>query len=70
MNNTNDLLTFFAILERQAVSMAYGTMTVNVVLQEGSPKLETLNIVKSKRRKYNADNAPVVEISLTELVSR
>lgn len=46
------LLKFHAILETEVVQMGYGTLSVNVVLVNGEPKVETLNIVVNKSLKF------------------
>jgi hypothetical protein len=46
------LLTFFAFLEGQIDQMGWGTISGNILLINSVPKLETANIVKSKRTKY------------------
>jgi hypothetical protein len=51
----NNLLNFCAILEHQVDDLKYGTLTVNVILVNGVPKLETLNMVRIRRNKYFPD---------------
>jgi hypothetical protein len=43
---------FFEVLERQVNEIQYGNLSVNVILVNGVPKMETLNVVKSRRTKY------------------
>jgi len=49
------ITAFFAIVEREAQKMEYGTMTINVQVGEGLPIVQTINIVKSKRIRYKID---------------
>lgn len=67
--NEDEVLQFFAMLEKQVTEMGYGTVTVNVVVKEGAPQLETVNIVKSKRKKYNPEGLTAIEISVAELMA-
>lgn len=46
---------FHIILAKQVQSLEYGQMTVNVQVKDGLPILDTLNIVKSKRKRYKTD---------------
>jgi len=41
------------IIAHEVKQTPYGTITFNVVLQSGVARLETLNIVKNKRTRYN-----------------
>lgn len=46
-------LEFHTIVAREVQSLEYGQMTINVQLRGGVPVLTTLNIVKSKRKRYD-----------------
>jgi len=46
------VLELFAFLEGEVDKMGWGTLSGNVLLVNGVPKLETLNIVSSKRLKF------------------
>ena len=46
---------FFTIIEHEVQKMEYGTMTINVQVGQGLPITQTINIVKSKRRRYKID---------------
>jgi hypothetical protein len=48
----NKTLEFHAIVEKEAVSMEYGQMTVHVYLKNGIPVVETIQITKQKRIKF------------------
>lgn len=43
---------FHAIIEKEAVAIGSGMITVNVILKGGVPVLPSINIVKSRRIKY------------------
>ena len=45
-------LPFHIIIENEIRQSPYGQQTYNVVIQNGTARLETLNIVKSRRRRY------------------
>jgi hypothetical protein len=45
-----------AIVAHEVNQTPYGTITFNVVLQSGVARLETLNIVKNKRKRYNSNS--------------
>jgi hypothetical protein len=46
-------LPFHAILAAEIIKTPYGQITVNVQLKNGTVVLETLNIVKNIRKKYD-----------------
>jgi hypothetical protein len=46
-------LSFHAILTGEINSLPYGQITVNVQLKDSTVVLETLNIVKNRRKKYS-----------------
>jgi len=50
------ILKFTGIIENEATTLSFGTLTVNVVLVNGSPELKTLNIVLNRRFKYPIRN--------------
>lgn len=52
------ITSFFALLEKEVQRMEYGTCTVNVQIIEGLPTVGTINIVKSKRKRYKVDKKP------------
>lgn len=45
-------IAFHGLLEREVEKTPFGTITVNVKLKKGEVDLNTLNIVKNRRRKY------------------
>jgi hypothetical protein len=45
-------IMFHALVEKEVVEMEYGTMSCTVIVKDGNPIIPSLNIVKSKRRKY------------------
>ena len=45
-------LAFHAIVTSEVNDTPYGQITVNVKIQGGTVVLDTLNIVKNKRKKY------------------
>jgi len=46
-------LAFHAIVTNEVNSTPYGQITVNVQLKDGNVLLDTLNIVKNRRKKYS-----------------
>jgi len=46
------IIEFFTIVERETQGLAYGTITGTVLIQEGLPVINTLNLVLSKRKRY------------------
>ena len=48
----DEKIKFHLIVEREVIDIGYGVVTINVVLQNGVPQVQTLNITKSKRIKY------------------
>lgn len=69
MANEDAILQFFALLEKEVTEMNYGTLTVNTVLKEGTPELSTVNIVKSKRKKYNPEGITAIQVGVAELLA-
>lgn len=61
------LIKFTGIIEKEATELEFGTLTVNVVLVNGLPKIETLNIVTNKRVKYPIVNEVSVSTHITQL---
>lgn len=59
MDELNELLKknlgLHMIIENEVRLTPFGSITFNVELKEGVAKLETINIVKSRRYKYNID---------------
>ena len=49
-------LSFHAIIEREIKESPFGQQTYNVAITNGLVQLETLNIVKQRRRKYHVYN--------------
>jgi hypothetical protein len=43
---------FHTLIELEAQETQWGTITFNVMLKGGVAQLETLNIVKNKRKRY------------------
>jgi len=56
-----ELLKFHALLETTVDDLEYGTLSVNVILVNGIPKVNTLNIVASKRIKYPEERVIIGE---------
>ena len=52
MSMNRSELELHVIIAKQVKELEYGQMTINVQLKNGQPILETLNITKSKRKKY------------------
>ena len=50
-------LPLHLIIEREIEQSPYGQMTFNVTIKGGRADLKTLNIVKSRRRKYKMPKA-------------
>ena len=50
----NNKLRFHALVEAEALRTQYGTITFNVFLKLGQPLLNTVNIVRQKRKKYKS----------------
>jgi glutaredoxin-related protein len=50
------ITSFFALVEKQVQNLEYGTLSVNVLLSNGLPNIQTINIVKQKRIRYKVDN--------------
>lgn len=48
----DNLLIFTAWLEKQVQHLEYGTITGNIVVKNGKPVLESLNVVRQKRKRY------------------
>jgi hypothetical protein len=46
------VLSMVRLLEKQCEELKWGTISGNVVLVNGLPKIETLNIVNQKRIKF------------------
>lgn len=55
VNLPPESVEFHAIIEKEVCNMEYGQMTVNVKLKDGKPILESLSVVKSRRKKYTFD---------------
>lgn len=59
MDDINTLLKknlpLHMIIENEVRKTPFGQITVNIELVNGIAKLDTLNIVKSKRRKYDVE---------------
>lgn len=47
-----ELTKFYALMEKKAMGLEYGSMTVTVNLKDGIPDLKTLKITSQKRHKY------------------
>lgn len=63
MDDINELLKknipLHIIIENEVSKTPFGQITVNIELVNGVAKLETLNIVKSKRRKYDVEKGGI-----------
>ena len=46
------ILEFFEVLETEINELEFGTITISVLLIDGVAVLDSLSLVKSKRRKY------------------
>ena len=46
-------LLFHVLVENEVQQTPFGQLTFNIMIKEGVAQIETLNLVKSKRRKYN-----------------
>lgn len=61
MDDVNKLLKknlpLHVIIENEVRKTPFGQITVNIELVNGVAKLETLNIVKSRRRKYDVEKS-------------
>lgn len=55
----NDTQKFFEYLEKQVRELKYGTLSVNVVLVNGVPKMKTLNVIRTRRTKYPKEKNPI-----------
>lgn len=60
MDELNELLkknpTLHMIIENEVRLTPFGLVTVNIELKEGIAIIETINIVKNRRRKYTLDS--------------
>ena len=45
-------LAFHAILEREVNQLEFGQMDVNFIIKDGMVIIQTINILKSMRKKY------------------
>ena len=68
--DTEDLLRFLAnnlpmhiIIENEVRLMPFGQMTFNVMLKDGVANIDTLNIVKNRRRRYGVDSNATIVVS-------
>ena len=48
-------LPFHTVILNEVRLTSFGQLTFNVMLKDGVVQLKTLNLVKSRRRKYNLD---------------
>lgn len=48
----DEIVTFFAALDRQVQNLEYGTLSGTVLVAKGRPVTHTLNLVLSKRKRY------------------
>lgn len=55
MNQTQEVLTFHALLEKEAIDLSYGQINVYVMIKDGKPVMSTLNISTQKRVKFNIE---------------
>lgn len=60
--NLNNIVAFEAFVEEQVKKVQYGTITFNVMLLNGVPRIETTNYIVNKRIKYPTINAGHAEI--------
>lgn len=52
---TKQKALFHAIVEREADSLSFGSVSFDVLIKDGQPVIETLKITRAKRVKYNND---------------
>ena len=52
-------LPLHIIIENEARITPFGQITVNVVLKNGIAMIGTLNIIKSRRRRYKLDKTEI-----------
>ena len=60
MAKDTEFLQFHAVLEAEVMRLKYGQITFNVMIKNGIPLMDTINIVKQRRYKY-----PPVKRNLT-----
>ena len=53
-------LPFHMVISNEVRLTPFGQLTFNVMLKDGVVQLETLNLVKSRRRKYNLDRGGAI----------
>lgn len=49
------ILMLCAKIEKEVQDLEYGSLSVNVIIVNGVPEMKTLNIVRSKRIKYQKE---------------
>lgn len=54
-------LPLHAILANEITQTPYGTITVNVEVKDGVAQLNTLNLVKNRRKRYKGGVAEAVD---------
>lgn len=52
----DQIIKFFGLIEKETQTLEYGTMTINVYVNKGLPVTSTVNMVKSKRKRYKVKN--------------
>lgn len=53
-------LAFHTVIMNEVRQTPFGQLTFNVMIKDGVVQLETLNLVKSRRRKYNLDRGGAI----------
>ena len=46
------LVIFHKLLEKEVEHIKYGTVTFTMIVKSGMPVINSINIVRNKRRKY------------------
>lgn len=49
------IISLFSVIEKQVQSLQYGTISGNILIVNGLPVANTLNLVLSKRKRYKID---------------
>jgi hypothetical protein len=52
----NSILEMLESIEQEVIDLGYGTVQVSVIIQSGTPILDSLTIAKTKKIKYSGDN--------------
>lgn len=52
----DQLIEFFEMIEGEVEDLQFGTITINLVIVNGMPDINTLVVIKSKKRKYQPND--------------